>query len=381
MDAVENNDKSYFDPILAPQDQVERYMKANYPDHVKNAIETLVVDYQIKLRVILDKLDNHEITSELINDINDAKLLNVKHYKIYEDLNISPKYVSLKGLEAIEKHKAAIRDMNEIINGSHESKYTENNSTTFQSLESDPDLMPTSNNIKFEKITKDDSVVNSDYESTISEVKSDYFPEDNQEHNYRIFNSDQDLTPDRVSEFVSETRKNSVSPNKKRKYKKARKKIDTNTIRKLLLLLSLVTVLTSSGLGIKSHYDKVALENAKKVYDATHEYVQFLNDNGKKTPDDYLEHIKEFDEDSQLNELEKIGIGEIDTSFDSLENPTDLANNPEAIKIMDIIKEKDVAAKGVIRDKMREENNGDEVMGLWREKEYQKLVKDTKRKG
>lgn len=279
MDAVENNDKSYFDPILAPRDQVERYLKANYPDHVKNAIETLVVDYQIKLRVILDKLESHEITSELIDEINDTKLLNAKNYKLYEKLNISPRDISLKGLEAINKYIESTQYMDKNVNESQEPKYT--------------------------TIVKDDNVANKNYKPTIGEVKSDYFPH---KTNTEYVELESDLFPksSRKKQYEA-ARSASVTGKPPQKYKKSRKKIRTT-----IISLSLIACLGIAAYASKDKGNDKDIETAQRMIDNAESYTQSMNDLEIDDYDEYAGLIGPEKKKAQQQHLMNIAIAESD---------------------------------------------------------------------
>lgn len=102
---------------LAPKEQLDRFHAANYPPQIKKAVETLVNDYQIKLKVILDKLESGKLPSTIIDIINQAERNGIKNYSIYRLLELSQKDISKKGLEEYKLYLEAIKARQRSLSG------------------------------------------------------------------------------------------------------------------------------------------------------------------------------------------------------------------------------------------------------------------------
>ena len=369
--------RDFPDPELAPKDQVKRFIEANYPPRIKIAIIELVNTYQIKLETLLNKLKNGGLPSTVVDLVLDAKRNNTKNYALYNQLKLRGSDISEKGLDAIDRYSKAIGDIDQIVNGLPHIEDTEIDENKFVEFGYNQVLAP---------ITKDDksagndpSTANMDADEHLTSLPSDSFPDGAKEVNYGVYNSDQELTPEKVTEFIKETENNSIAPGNERTFEKKRKK----SLKKTIGILIALVVAAATIFGTKymnNRNNQKELENAERVYNASHIYVQMLKEQGIDTDKEFSEHIGRFKGNSQLDELSKISLGEMKTPFNKIENPRDLINDKEVIDNMDDILEENIADGGKLRQEMFKENNGDEQMGLWREGSYDRIVKSLGRK-
>ena len=399
-------DKSLFD--LSPEDQKKRFKSYGFPEPTERILKILVNDYEIKLKAVLDRFDKHIINSSVMSLVNDAARQNMLNMAIYNQLHLNNGDMTKEGEEyyrqqvrnkelmpSLEAKKASPIFQTEESNSDEQEKTVDNQvdeprfyvyqatGTVGPGAKPLVDLQSDFQN-EYQKsidIIDGDSIFEGDIKpANYSEVGDEMYPKDDATHNYSVYNSDQELTPDRVTEFAKETEENSIAPGKEREYKKQRRKTVMKTLGALLAAAAAVALIY---VGIKAAADdnsKEDLDNAERAYNATHKYVQMLNENGIDTPEEYSDHIDHFEGKAQLDELSKIAIGEMETPFEEIENPKDIINDKEVIENMDEIKEENIADGGNLRQEMFKGNGGDEAMGSWRDSSYNRVVKSLVRK-